>query len=154
MSGELFIYCLPSGVYFAGPSCHGNRPFDYRAAMKRFGYAADPICLTACALYVLNRWWLSRYVGGPFLQGYFNDLLLIPAALPFVLWFQRRLGWRAHDEQPKWREIALHLLVWSVTAEALGPKLIAHATGDWRDVVAYASGAVVAGCYWKGVPIA
>ena len=117
--------------------------------MKRFSYAADPICLIACFLYLVNRWWLSGHVGGPFLQGYFNDLLFIPAALPVALWLQRRFGWRTHDERPSWSEIALHLTVWSVTAEALMPQLLAGATGDWRDLVAYSGGAAVAGWRWQ-----
>jgi hypothetical protein len=121
--------------------------------MKRFRYAADPICLIACALYGVNRWLLAGSVGGPFLHGYFNDLLLIPAALPLVLWVQRRLGWRLHDQQPKWSEIGLHLMVWSATAEAIVPRVLSHATADWRDVAAYVCGAVVAGCCWQSVSV-
>jgi hypothetical protein len=121
--------------------------------MKRFGYAADPICLIACALYAANRWWLSQHVGGPFLHGYFNDLLLIPAALPLALWLQRRLGCRSHDQAPTWSEIALHLVVWSVTAEALIPQLLTHSVADWKDVAAYTFGAAVAGCWWREIPI-
>lgn len=121
--------------------------------MKAFSYAADPLCVVACGLYALNRWWLAPHVGGPFLHGYFNDLLLIPAALPLVLWLQRRLGCRASDANPNWSEIGLHLAVWSVMAEVIVPHLIAHATADWRDVVAYASGAAVAGVVWQGIPV-
>ena len=121
--------------------------------MKRFGYAVDPLCLVACGLYALNRWWLAPHVGGTFLEGYFNDLLLIPAALPLVLWLQRRVGCRLNDQPPGWSEIALHLVVWSITAEAIVPRLLSHATADWRDVVAYACGAAVAGCWWQGLPV-
>jgi hypothetical protein len=121
--------------------------------VKRFRYAADPLCLVACGLYVLNRFWLRQHVGGTFLQGYFNDLLLIPAALPLVLWVQRRLRWRTEDQRPRWGEIGLHLLVWSLTAEAIAPHLFRHATGDWRDVIAYTTGAVFAGCWWQGIPV-
>ena len=71
--------------------------------MRRFRYCGDPLCAVACALYVLNRFWLRSDVGGPFLAGYFNDLLLIPAALPGVLWLQRRLGVRPTDGWPQWR---------------------------------------------------
>ncbi|MCX6956162.1 MAG: hypothetical protein NTV51_28845 [Verrucomicrobia bacterium] len=118
--------------------------------MKRFAYARDPLCLLACAGYALNRWALRPvgWAAGPFMRGHFNDLLLIPAALPLLLWLQRRLGLRAADGPPSWREIALHLVVWSVAAEAIAPQLWHHATGDWLDVAAYATGAVVAGCWW------
>jgi hypothetical protein len=117
--------------------------------VKRFGYIGDPLCLVACALYVLNRFWLRAHVGGPFLTGYFNDLLFIPAALPLVLWVQRRLGVRADDRPPRWREIGMHAAMWSIVAEGVMPQLIQRATGDWHDVVAYAAGAVVAGCWWQ-----
>jgi hypothetical protein len=119
--------------------------------VKRFGYGFDPLCLAACGLYVLNRFWLRPRFGGAFLQGQFNDLLLIPAALPLVLWLQRRLGLRPHDQRPRWSEITLHLVVWSIAAEWAAPHLFAHATADWRDLVAYATGAVVAGCWWQGL---
>jgi hypothetical protein len=118
--------------------------------MKRFRYALDPLCLVACGLYVLNRAWLRGHVGGEFLQGQFNDLLLIPAALPLVLWVQRRLGVRATDEHPRWHEVALHLAVWAFTAEWLMPHMTTRATGDWRDVVAYTVGAAIAGVWWQG----
>jgi hypothetical protein len=117
--------------------------------MRDFRYWRDPLCMLACALYALNRVWLRRHVGGEFLTGYFNDLLLIPAALPFLLWLQRRIGVRVDDRQPRWGEIALHVLVWSVIAEAIMPHLAAHAVGDWRDVIAYAAGGAAAGAWWQ-----
>jgi len=117
--------------------------------MKRFGYGRDPLCLLACGLYALNRFWLRQHVGGAFLHGYFNDLLLIPAALPLVLWLQRRMGVRPTDHRPQWGEIALHLVVWSFVAEAVMPHLSAHAVGDWLDVAAYSAGGAVAGLWWQ-----
>lgn len=119
--------------------------------MKRFSYVRDPACLLACAGYVANRWALRPlgWASGPFMRGHFNDLLLIPAALPLLLWLQRRLGLRTVDTPPSWREIALHLVVWSIAAEALAPLLGLHATGDWLDVAAYTAGALAAGCWWQ-----
>jgi hypothetical protein len=117
--------------------------------VKRFGYALDPLCLVACGLYALNRFWLHGHVGGVFFHGYFNDLLLIPAALPLLLWLQRKLGLRPDDHRPRWGEIALHLLAWSIMAEAIVPHLVARATADWRDILAYSAGALVAGCWWQ-----
>jgi hypothetical protein len=117
--------------------------------VKPFRYLRDPLCLAACALYVLNRAWWRGQFGGTFLTGYFNDLLLIPAALPVALWLQRRMGVRANDQPPRWREIAFHFVVWSVTVEGIMPHLASRATGDWNDVAAYAVGAIVAGCWWQ-----
>jgi hypothetical protein len=120
--------------------------------VKQFRYARDPFCLLACCLYALNRFWLARHVGGAFLRDHFNDLLLIPAALPFALWLQRRLQLRRDDLPPRWNEIALHLVAWSIAAEVAAPRIFAHATGDWRDVVAYTAGGVIAGCWWQNTP--
>ncbi len=116
--------------------------------MRRFAYGRDPLCLLAIGLYVLNRWGLKPRLEVGFLHNHFNDVLLIPAALPLVLWVQRRLGWRDHDRVPDAREIALHLMVWGFIAEITGPYLFDHATGDWRDLVAYGAGAVLAGFWW------
>lgn len=122
--------------------------------MKRFGYALDPLCLIACALYALNRWWWRDRVGGVFLHGYFNDLLLIPAALPVVLWVQRRCGLRNADDRPHWAEISLHTVAWSFAAEWIMPHLTSRATGDWKDVAAYVAGACFAGGWWQGARFA
>ena len=116
--------------------------------MRRFGYFRDPLCLLACGLYLLNRCWLRTHVGGEFLTGYFNDMLLIPAALPLALWLQRKLGVRPDDARPAWSEIGLHLAVWSIVAEAIVPWCATYATADWRDVAAYGAGALAAGCWW------
>jgi len=118
---------------------------------QAFGYVRDPLCLVAIALYALNRWLVKPHISGGFLHDHFNDLLLIPAALPVVLWLQRRLGWRPHDEAPRWSEIALHLTIWGILCEVIGPHLVAHATGDWRDLIAYAVGAVISGWWWRSV---
>jgi hypothetical protein len=119
--------------------------------MRRFRYALDPLCLGACALYALNRWVLKPRIHSAFLHSHFNDLLFIPAALPLVLWLQRRLGLRTSDGPPEAREIALHFVVWSVMAEIVAPHF-AHVTGDWRDVLAYAAGALAAWAWWLTVP--
>ena len=115
--------------------------------MKVFRYWRDPLFLGCCSLYALNRWAFKPHLPSPFLRGQFNDLLLIPCALPLMLWLHRRLGLRQHDAFPNGREILLHLVIWSVVCEVLGPRWL-PATGDWKDVVAYATGAWLAwGCW-------
>jgi len=117
--------------------------------VRVFRYQFDPLCLLACAGYTINRWLLPSAWKGPFLQGHFNDLLLIPAALPLVLRFQRATGLRTHDHPPAWSEILLHLIVWSLAAEVIAPWLFSRATADLADVAAYAAGAVGAGLLWQ-----
>ena len=115
--------------------------------MKRFGYWRDPLFVVGCALYGLNRWVLKPHVHSDFLHGQFNDILLIPCALPLVLWLQRQLGLRHHDLPPTLREIAFHLAVWSALFEVVGPHFL-RVTGDPLDVLAYAIGGAVAGIWW------
>ena len=117
--------------------------------MTRFRYSFDPLCLLASGSYAANRWLVPVALKGAFLRGHFADVLLIPAALPPMLWLQRRVGLRAGDDAPGWREIALHLIVWSAAAECIAPHLFARATGDAWDVVAYAAGALVSWLVWR-----
>jgi hypothetical protein len=114
-----------------------------------FRYWRDPCCLAASAAYAANRWLVPAALQAPWWRGHFADLLLIPAALPLWLWLERRLGWRVDDRVPRWREIAFALAAWAVAAEWLAPLLMARATGDAWDVVAYAGGAVLAGAIWR-----
>ncbi len=117
--------------------------------MKSFAYWRDPVCIVACLLYAVNRWCVPLELKGAFLRNHFNDTLLIPAALPLMLWLQRGLGLRATDGKPTWTEVFSHLLIWSIAAELVGPRFFASATADLRDVAAYAAGAFVAKILWQ-----
>jgi len=117
--------------------------------MSRFGYWRDRLFLVAVAAYAVNRWLLVPLLPSPFLHGHFNDLLLIPAALPVVLWLQRWAGMRRHDAAPSRVEIAGHLVVWSVICEFIGPFWLHHGTADLWDVAAYVVGGVVACLWWN-----
>ncbi len=116
--------------------------------MNRFRYARDPLCLIACALYVANRLALKPHLHSGFLHDHFDDLLLIPAALPFVLWIQRRLGVREHDVPPTTAEIILHLVIWSLLAEAIIPLFSTQATADPIDAFYYLLGALLSALWW------
>ncbi|HEY1171404.1 MAG TPA: hypothetical protein VGH19_08560 [Verrucomicrobiae bacterium] len=118
----------------------------------RFRYLRDPLFLLAVVLYAANRWYLKPHFGGAFLNGYFNDLLLIPAALPPILWLHWRCGWRTHHAPPSFLEITAHLALWAFLAEVIGPHLKATSVSDWADVAAYAAGALLAFLIWKHLP--
>jgi hypothetical protein len=88
------------------------------------------------------------------LHNHFNDLLLIPCALPPLLWVQRRLGLRDHDRVPSAGELILYLSVWSILFEAIGPHIMRWTVGDPLDVLAYVGGAVLAGAWWHRASLA
>jgi hypothetical protein len=117
-------------------------------AVNSFRYLADPLFTVTCGLYALNRWGLKPHVHSAFLHNQFNDLLLIPCALPPLLLIQRWLGLRGHDHLPSAGEITLYLAVWSVLFEVAGPRLMPWTVGDPWDVLAYVAGAVLAGLWW------
>jgi hypothetical protein len=116
--------------------------------MKQFRYAFDPLCVACCVLYALNRWILKPHIASVFLHGYFNDVLLIPCALPMMLWIQRQFGLRKTDAAPDAPEILFHLVIWSILFEWIGPHIM-RVTGDPLDAVAYTAGAIVAWLWWN-----
>ncbi len=120
---------------------------------KAFRYGLDPVCACACALYAVNRFAIKPHTGPGFFHSHFNDALLIPAALPWVLWVYRRLGWRrSGDEAPTWKEVAAHTVVWAAICEGVGPMMLPqYGVADVWDVVAYGAGAVVAWAVWNRV---
>lgn len=117
--------------------------------MTRFTYLRDPLFLAACAMYAINRGWLKHACPGWFVHSYLNDLLLIPAALPLVVWIQRRLGLRTHDRPPTWPEMLGHVALWSFICEVVGPFWLARGTADPADAGVYLLGGAIA-CLWWG----
>ncbi len=116
--------------------------------MKPFLYLRDRLFLVCCALYALNRWELKPRTHNFFIHGYFNDVLLIPCALPPLLLMYRWVGLRNHDRPPTAGDIALNVVVWSIFFEVIAPHLTPRATGDPWDAVAYAVGGILAGLWW------
>ena len=104
--------------------------------------------LVGSVAYALNRWLLKPRLGNPFLHSHFNDLWLIPCALPLILWIHRKAGWRGW-EPPTFAEITGHLLLWSLLFEVIGPRLMTHASGDVLDVACYWTGGLVAWAWWN-----
>jgi hypothetical protein len=117
-------------------------------AVKKFRYLGDGLFLIGCSLYALNRWLIKPHVHNAFMRFHFNDMLLIPCALPVLLLLHRRLRLRTMDDPPTWGEIALYTVFWSILFEVIGPHLIRHATGDPWDVVVYVIGGIGAGLWW------
>jgi hypothetical protein len=116
-----------------------------------FRYLQDGLFLTSVALYALNRWAVKPSLpsGETFFSGHFNDLLVIPCALPPLLLLHRRLDLRRTDTPPGAGEIALHLAVWSIFFEVLAPAFVRTARADAWDVVAYCAGGLASWLVWN-----
>lgn len=127
----------------------GVWPGNSGAPLTPFRYLRDPLFLVSCALYALNRWVLKPRIHSAFLHDHFNDLLLMPCALPPLLLMQRWLKLRLHDQPPTPGEIALYVVVWSILFEVIGPHIMPWTVGDPWDAVAYAVGGVFAGLWWR-----
>jgi hypothetical protein len=128
--------------------CRRVRVGHFGFVVRPFRYLRDGLFLVCCSLYALNRWVLKPRVHSRFLHDHFNDVLLIPCALPVLLLLQRWLQLRADDRLPTPGEIALYVVVWSILFEVIGPHIMPWTTGDPWDAVAYAVGGVLAGLWW------
>jgi len=125
--------------------------------MKRFGYLQDRLFSVCLAAYAINRLLVLPHLAGffhshlhwvwPFLQSHFDDSLLMPVALPVVLWVQRLAGLRAQDHPPTWPEMFSHLVIWSVMCKVIGPFYCHIGIADPWDVLFFAAGGCAA-CFW------
>jgi len=132
---------------------------DIAGIMRGFGYLQDRLFLSALAAYALNRlvilprFGVSVHFQFPwswrFLHGHLDDLLMMPTALPVVLWIQRQLKWRTHDEPPGSGELAGHLLIWSVMCKIIGPYFLHIGVADPLDLLCFAVGGFGACAWWK-----
>ena len=116
---------------------------------RRFRYAADPLCLLCVGAYVWNRIWSPSEDLHWLFASYFGDFLLIPCALPVLLWLQRKLRLRSHDQFPSLKETAATCGLWSLLFEGVFPYELGLGVSDAADVVAYVAGAMVAALWWS-----
>jgi hypothetical protein len=118
----------------------------------KFRFLSDPIFLASVALYALNRWLLRpAFPDNGFLHGYLTDLLCLPVFVPFLVWAMWRLKLR-DDAPPRWSEIVIPLVFWSLMFEFWLPQTTIFgrfSRGDPFDIVAYASGGIFAFGIWK-----
>jgi hypothetical protein len=134
---------------FEAARSHCFRFGDPGLVVKKFRYLGDGLFLISCSLYALNRWGIKPHTHNGFLRFHFNDLLLMPCALPVLLWLQRIMNLRTIDGPPTWNELALYTVFWSILFEVIGPHLIRRTTGDPWDAVVYFIGGIGAGLWWN-----
>lgn len=129
------------------------------APTRRFGYLTDRLGCLALGAYTVNRFWLVPRGAaalrihapwlGELLHSHFDDFLMMPAALPVVLWLQHRLGLRPHDAPPTWTEMWAHLGIWTLMAKVVGPFWLHHGVPDPWDVPYFVAGGVLACLWWQ-----
>jgi hypothetical protein len=127
--------------------------------MTRFGYLRDGLFGFSFGFYAVNKLIVLPHFGElfhshlhwawPFLHSHFDDLLLMPAALPVILWIQRLGGLRQHDGPPGWGEMMLHLAIWSVMCKIVGPVYCHIGVADPWDVLFFAMGGCAACGWWN-----
>ncbi len=142
-----------------GNSCNGSESFDRGwggsrhagslIGMGRFCYLRDALFLLCCTAYGVNQLLLKPHFHLAFLHNHFNDCLIIPCALPPLLLAHRLLKLRGSDAPPSASEVALHVVVWSIVIEWVGPHYVHWAVGDPWDAVSYAAGGLVAWLWWN-----
>jgi hypothetical protein len=118
----------------------------------QFRYLADPICMGAVVVYLVNRIWLKPLgISGTFGQWYLNDVLCLPLFLPVILWVQRRMGLREHDGPARVWEVLQHWGIFSILFEVILPRFPEYfrTTADAWDVVAYWVGGMGAWMWWR-----
>ena len=117
----------------------------------RFAYLRDPLFIFSLVLYVANRWLIEPNVAPGFFHNHLNDLICIPFLVPPMLFCARRLGMRPHDRPPQIHEIIIPLIGWSILFEIVFPQHSywgRYTTGDHRDILFYALGAMGATAFW------
>jgi hypothetical protein len=116
-----------------------------------FRYLRDPLFLACVALYFANRLAIKPLVPDGFVHEHFNDLICIPFWVPIMLRMQKAVGLRPVDAVPAASEVFIPLVAWSLVFEFWLPSTATFArysTGDYRDIVWYAVGAMLAACWW------
>lgn len=98
----------------------------------------EPTFLISILLYIVLRFLVRPYI--PF--DYWTDFLLIPVMLPPMLTLYEIINWRKMTPLTL-KEVLLHLTVWSIVCEGIGPLLYSKATADINDVFAYTAGGLL-----------
>lgn len=117
-----------------------------------FRYLKDPLFLTCAAVFIVHRCLKTFDLSPWWLRFYLNDVICIPFFVPMMVWANRRLGLRRHDEPPEGFEIVIPLLLWAFVFEVLLPyrrDWAVPAVADPYDVFCYAAGALAATLFWQ-----
>ena len=116
-----------------------------------FRYLTDPLFLVCFSAYFGQRMLKTYDLSTPLLSSYLNDVICIPFWIPVMLWVERRVGLRPHDDPPHAFEVVIPLLLWALVFEVALPitkTFSGLAVPDPNDVLCYAVGAFVSTRFW------
>lgn len=116
-----------------------------------FRYLLNPTFVWCALVYIFNKFLVAPFVlrENWFFHSYLNDLLLVPVALPLLLFALRKLGIRKDDNPPNISEVCAALVVWSIFFEYVGPYYFKKGTSDVLDVTFYCVGGLVSWAIWN-----
>jgi hypothetical protein len=117
-----------------------------------FRYLRDPLFIFCMALYFVNRLIFKKIWPSGFVHEHLNDLICIPFWVPIMLFAQRLVRLRAHDDPPLASELIIPLVIWSFIFEILLPAtqwLGGSFVADYWDVFYYALGTLVGALWWR-----
>jgi hypothetical protein len=121
--------------------------------LNDFKYLTDPLFLLSSVAYAINKTLLVFTKGSnwasAFLASYFNDLLLVPVAIPIILFFSKTLAFRPRSLSPSLPEVAIPVLIWSIAFEVVGPYVFRRGVSDPFDVIAYCFGGFASWLFWQ-----
>ena len=117
----------------------------------KFKYLLDPIFLGSLFLYIFSKFIMldNSNIVYNFWNYYLSDILLVPVALPILLFALRLIRIRKNDLAPNFLEILIPLIVWSITFEIVAPLFVSSATGDFFDILAYTGGGLISWYLWN-----
>jgi len=139
--------------------CHCGRCGSYKygtlgAVRAGFKWLRDPLFIAATGIYMLHKWsplWPAA-MRSSFTEHYLSDLLLVPVALPGVLFLAHVAGLRSSASPLRLIEVLIPLVIWSLAFEFVGPQFLGRGTFDPFDVLFYSIGGLAGWLFWSTRP--
>ncbi len=125
--------------------------FRFRTSDLRSAWL-EPFWIFSLACYAVHRWWQWASPSPGWMSNHWNDIWMLPCAVPLVTRMYAALNLRASTAPPSLSEIVWLGLLWSVMAECLAPLWFTRSTGDPLDVLAYGLGGFMLWLRWHLIP--
>ncbi len=117
--------------------------------MLNYCFWKDKLFLISSLIYFFNTYYLKHLIKVDFFQNYLNDILLIPCALPPLIYLYVKLKLRNQKSFPTTLEVFSFFIFSSFVFECLGPKYLNKGVADYFDILAYAIGGIISNYFWN-----